>query len=153
VLKAPSNSPSRGEKEKTPTAPSQKEEERVFPVILTFLRVIIFIFYKFSAYGSKMMLFFRPLSLWVKNDAENFNRFLLLKNCLILLHGQIKTETGNAGEQPVRDRFDLYKLQKGRIVIRAILFCNLVVLCLQKPVYKAFAIFSGHSCVVSQTVF
>ena len=34
----------------------------------------------------------------------------------ILLKCQIETEAGSVGEQPVRDRFDLYRLQRERAV-------------------------------------
>jgi len=35
---------------------------------------------------------------------------ILRKKLEVLLHRQIETETGSAGEQPVRDKFDLYKM-------------------------------------------
>jgi len=35
---------------------------------------------------------------------------MLSENIFVLLNCQIKTEAGSAGEQPVRDKFDLRKL-------------------------------------------
>jgi hypothetical protein len=35
---------------------------------------------------------------------------ILSENILVLLNRQVETETGSVGEQPVRDKFDLYKL-------------------------------------------
>ena len=35
---------------------------------------------------------------------------ILYELFLVFLNCQIQTETGSVGEQPVRDKFDLYKL-------------------------------------------
>ena len=52
------------------------------------------------------MLIFDELFQVDKSDAVFLTLFLLLPKLTLLLTRQMKTETGSAGEQPVRDKFD-----------------------------------------------
>jgi hypothetical protein len=53
-----------------------------------------------------------------KSNAHIFVVYIFVWHFVVLLPCQIETETGSAGEQPVRDRFELLtKKSKKRIVI------------------------------------
>jgi len=54
------------------------------------------LFWLFFQVDKKYDLFFCSTSIFQKTS--------------IILHRQIKTEAGSAGEQPVRDKFDLYSI-------------------------------------------
>jgi hypothetical protein len=52
------------------------------------------------------MLFFALFVQVDKCNAKNYNAWLLFEFLFLFLHSQIETDTGSAGEQPVRDIFD-----------------------------------------------
>jgi len=66
---------------------------------------------------------------------------------------QAETEAGAAGEQPVRDKFDLYSFIKTGLSFRQFFFIKLVVLCLKKLIYKSHFPCFRQSIMISQFVF
>jgi hypothetical protein len=73
-----------------------------------------------------------------KSDAEISVTYFYVNLFVVVLCCQIETETGTAGEQPVRDMFDLHDVAF-RIACFGSPFyyrTTLVALCLKKPINK-----------------
>jgi hypothetical protein len=72
----------------------------------------------------------------------------LLKIHLLNLRRQTETDTGSAGEQPVRDKFDRPKNSKKGIDNQSLLTFSRERLCLKKPIYKLLFTLQSQSVMV-----